>query len=371
MQLSVATADLKDAITWAKDALSTSKDLAKIKLEASGNRLKVKAVGREQSACYTVPARIDESGEAIVWADLAFKGIQSLPSEYCPLETEGNEVTARSGGFVLRLTQVEDDMQFPDLPQIQGTILPSDFVSAVQRSAFAASRVSDDPESLKSVKMEFRGSEIIFTATNRYRLARCVAKWSPEKECKGTALINASILKSVSNSFKGESDGAPVRIAFDPENPEIIAFESAGKLKTVQLADPATFPDTERLFKDDYEVNIIVEKSRFLSTFKRVASIVDPKDDSVHVDVSPAKAVLSAHNERAQAKETVDAALIGRAEEMDFSPSYVIEGLSLMNPSYIRMRMQEEVKIVEFDGQEGRDGNPDPFFRYLLTPVGE
>ena len=370
MQLSVGTADLKDAIAWAKDALAqTPKEIAKIKLETAGNELRVKAVGREQSASYAVPARIDKSGEAMVWADLASKGIQSLSSEYSSLETEGNEVKIWAGGFTLKLTEVEEDTEFPKLPQLQGTILPSDFASAVQRSAFAASRASEDSEGFKSVKMEFRGEEIIFTATNRYRMARCVSKWSPAKECKGTALVNASVLKSIANSFKGGGEEDVVRIAFNPEDPEIMAFESAGRLKTVQLTDPGSLPDTERLFKDEYEVNIILQKDSFLSTFKRVASIVDPKDDHVHVDVSPAKAVISAQNAKAQAKETIDATLIGHAEEVDFNPPYVIEGLSLMNLSHIRMRMDEDLRIVEFDGQEGRDGNPDLLYRYLLTPI--
>lgn len=370
MQLSVETADLKDAIAWAKDALAqTQKEIAKIKLEGRRGELKVKAAGREQSASYAVPARVEKEGTAVVWADLASRGIQSLSSDYSSLETEGNEVKIRSRGFNLALTQIEDDMEFPNLPPVQGAILPSNFTLAVQRSAFAASRQGDDPEGFKSVRMEFRGSEIVFTATNRYRLARCVVDWqAAEKECAGTALVNASALKSIANSFKGGSEEHPIQIAFSPEDPSIIAFESAGRLRTVQLADPALLPATERLFKDDYEVNIILGKEEFLSTFRRVASIVDPKEDSVHVDVSPAKAVISAKNDKAQAKETIDAVLIGHAEEMDFNPSYILEGLSLITLSHIRMRMDTELKIVEFDGQSGRDGEPDPLYRYLLTP---
>lgn len=369
MQLSVGTADLKDAITWAKDALSqTSPELAKIRLETAGNELKVKAVGREQAACYSVPARIEAEGSAVVWADLAFKGIQSLSSDYCSMETEGNEVKVWSGGFTLKLTEVEDSVEFPDLPPVQGTILPSDLAHGVQRSAFSASRIGNDPEGFKSVRMDFRDSEIIFTATNRYRIARCVAKWSPAKEGKGVALVNASALKSIANSFKSDSDQEPVRIAFNPEDPEIIAFESAGKLKTIQLLDPAALPETEWLFKDDYEINVIMEKEQFFSTFKRVASVADPREGAVHVDISPAKAVISVATEKAHSKETVDATLVGRASEMDFTPYYVTEWLSSITHPFIRLRMNEDVKIVEFDGQDGRNASPDLSYRYLVTP---
>ena len=369
MKLSVGTADLKDAITWAKDALSqTSTDLAKIRLETAAGELKVKAVGREQAACYSVSARIEAEGSAVVWADLAFKGIQSLSSDYCSMETEGNEVKVWSGGFTLKLTEVEDSVEFPDLPPVQGTILPSDLARGVQRSAFSASRIGNDPEGFKSVRMDFRDSEIIFTATNRYRIARCVAKWSPAKEGKGVALVNASALKSIANSFKSESDQEPVHIAFNPEDPEIIAFESAGKLKTIQLLDPAALPETEWLFKDDYEINVIMEKEQFFSTFKRVASVADPKEGWVHVDISPAKAVISVATEKAHSKETVDATLVGRASEMDFTPHYVTEWLSSITHPSIRLRMNEDLKIVEFDGQDGRNASPDLSYRYLVTP---
>lgn len=370
MQLSVGTADLKDAITWAKDALSqTSNEFSKIRLETAGNELKVKAVGREQAACYSIPARIEGEGSAVVWADLAFKGIQSLSSDYSSMETEGNEVKVWSGGFTLRLTEVEDSVEFPDLPPVQGTILPSSLAYGVQRSAFAASRSTNDPEGFKSVRMNFRDSEIVFTATNRYRIARCVTKWSPAKEGKGVALVNASALKSIANSFKSDSDQEPVRVAFDPDDPEILAFESAGKLRTIQLLDPAELPETEWLFKDDYEINVIMEKEQFFSTFKRVASVADPREGKVHVDISPAKAVISVANAKAHSKETVDATLIGRASEMDFTPYHVTEWLSSINLPFIRLRMNEDVKIVEFDGQEGRDASPDLSYRYLVTPA--
>ncbi|MBR6439732.1 MAG: hypothetical protein IKS61_00190 [Aeriscardovia sp.] len=390
MQLRVGTADLKDAIAWAREALAQiPKDEGKIKLETGGNELKVKAVGRDRAASYHIEARIDEEGSAIVWAELAFKGIQALSSEYCSVETEGNAVHISAGGFRLQLTEVEGEVEFPPLlltsgpadeipafPEgeearrlgIQGSISPSDLASAVQRSVFAAGKGADSGPEFSSVKMEFKESEIVFTATNRYRMARCAVGWTPFGDYRGSVLVEAAALKSISNSFKSLPESESVRIGFNPEDPSIMSFESAGKVKTVQLTDPSAFPQTERLFKDEYDVNIILDRDEFLSVFRRVASVTEG-DEAVHVDVSPAKCVISAKNAKAAASETMGAALIGRAVELDFGPAPLMEGLSLIRFSCIRMRTNEDLRIVEFDGQEGRDGQPDLSYRYLITPI--
>lgn len=390
MKLRIGTADLKDAIAWAREALAqTPKDQGKIKLETEGNELKVKAVGSYRAASYHIEARVDEEGSAIVWADLASKGVQALSSEYCSMETEDNAVHISAGGFHLQLTEVEGEVEFPplllsaeqadelpNLPEgdearqlgIQGEISPQALVAAVQRSVFAAGKPSDSGPEFSSVKMEFRESEIIFTATNRYRLARCAANWRPFGDYRGSVLVEAGALKSISNSFKSLPESESIRIGFDPEDPAIMSFESAGRVKTVQLTDPSAFPETERLFRDEYDVNIILDKDDFLSVFRRVSSVVEG-EEAVHVDVSPAKCVVSAKNSRAQAKETTDATLKGRAMEMDFSPFPLIEGLALIGSSHIRMRMNEDGRIVEFDGQDGQSGQPDLSYRYLVTPI--
>ena len=99
-----------------------------------------------------------------------------------------------------------------------------------------------------------------------------------------------------------------------------------------------------------------------------MASVADPREGAVHVDISPAKAVISVATEKAHSKETVDATLIGRASEMDFTPYYVTEWLSSITHPFIRLRMNEDVKIVEFDGQAERNASPDLSYRYLVTP---
>ena len=391
MKLRAGTADLKDAIAWAKEALAqTPKEQGKIKLETEGNELKVTAVGRDRAASYHVEARIEEEGSAIVWADLASKGIQALSSEYCSMETEGNAVHVFAGGFKLQLTEVEGDVELPtllleasaaeDLPEdssepeevkrlgIQGAISPSTLAAAVQRSAFAASKSSDSDSGFLNVRMAFKGSEIVFTATDRYRLARCAVEWTPFGEYEGSVLIEASALKSVANSFKSLPESESIRIGFDPGNPTMMSFESSGRVKTVQLTDPSALPETEKLFRDEYDVNVILDKDEFLSVFKRVASVAEAQEP-VHVDVSPAKCVISTKNPKAQASETTDASLIGRAVELDFGPASLMEGLSLIRSSHIRMRTNEDLRIVEFDGQEGRDGQPDLSYRYLVTPI--
>ncbi|MBQ1286753.1 MAG: hypothetical protein IIY17_02070 [Aeriscardovia sp.] len=98
---------------------------------------------------------------------------------------------------------------------------------------------------------------------------------------------------------------------------------------------------------------------------------------AVHLDISPAKCVISNVENRqegekfnARAEETINATLIGRAVELDFSPK-LSEALSFLPASHscIRMRTNENLNLVEFDGQATRDSQPDLSYRYMVTPI--
>lgn len=379
MQLRVETADLKDAIAWAKEALAqTPREQGKLKFEAKGNELKVTAVGRDRSASCSVEARVEEAGIASTGAELAVKGIHALPSEFCSIETEGNAIKILAGGFKLQLAEAQgEDASLPSLPKTQGIISPAELVTAVKKSAFAVAKSTRETDAVFSrVKMEFKKSEIVFVGCDRYQLARCVTSWKPFGECRASVLAEASDLKSIANLFKSLPDGEDVRIGFDPENPAVMSFEGAGKMQAVQLLDASDFPNIEQLFKDEYDVNVIFDKDEFTSVFRRVAAVTEG-GGAVHLDISPAKCVISNVEDRqegekfnARAEETINATLIGRAVELDFSPK-LSEALSFLPASHscIRMRTNENLNLVEFDGQATRDSQPDLSYRYMVTPI--
>ena len=73
--------------------------------------------------------------------------------------------------------------------------------------------------------------------------------------------------------------------------------------------------------------------------------------------------------DESQANETIDAQLDGEEITVAFNPSYLKEGLSAIDEPFVRMKMVNAARAVEFNGQQELDGDESLDYRYLLVPM--
>lgn len=120
---------------------------------------------------------------------------------------------------------------------------------------------------------------------------------------------------------------------------------------------------------DEYPIHAVINRSELISAITRVALVAE-KNAPIRMVFSNNEVQLSAGSaDESQAHEVIDAQLDGEAITVAFNPAYLKEGLNAIDEPYVRMKMVNAARAVEFNGQQDIDGDESLDYRYLLVPM--
>ena len=370
MKVEVNSQALADAVAWTTrviDARPASPILAGIRLEAIDGTLQLSAFNYAISARHHIEAGVDESGSILVLGKLLADITKSLPAAKTYLSTDGSTLTITSGKSTFTM-QLMPDNEYPDLPVVPaklGQVDAQTFAQAVAQASVAVSREENRPV-LTGIRVQFQGNKVIMSSTDRFRLSRSSFTWTPENpDINTTALVRGALLRDVARSLDEHQN---IVVDFDPENPSLLGFESAGRVSTSQLID-GEFPAVDRLYADEYPIHAVINKQDLISAIKRV-SLVAERNAPIRMAFTSQELTLTAGSvDEAQAKEILDIDMDGEDITVAFNPAYLIEGLSAISEPFVRMKMTTAVKPVEFNGQQESNSEESMDYRYLLVPM--
>ncbi|KAB8292015.1 DNA polymerase III subunit beta [Bifidobacterium avesanii] len=370
MKVEINSSALADAVAWTTrviPARPATPILAGIRLEAIDGTLQLSAFDYEVSARHHIEAGVDEAGSVLVQGKLLADITKSLPAEKAYLATDDSKMTISSGKSTFTL-QLMPDAEYPDLPIVPAKLGQVDgptFAQAVAQASVAVSREENRPV-LTGVKITFEGDKVVMTSTDRFRLSRAMFTWTPQNPDVNTVtLVRGSLLKDVARSLDTAQN---VVIDFDEDNPTMLGFENAGRVSTSQLID-GEFPAVDRLFADDYPIQVVINRQQLIDAIKRV-SLVAERNAPIRMVFAGQELTLSAGAvDEAQALETLDVDMDGDDITVAFNPSYLVEGLAAITEPFVRMKMTTAVKAVEFNGQQEADSDESMDYRYLLVPM--
>ncbi|OTA26818.1 DNA polymerase III subunit beta [Alloscardovia macacae] len=370
MKLDVDSAAFADAVAWATRILPSrpaTPILAGIKLEARNGELAFSTFDYEKSARHHIEAAVDEDGTIVVLGKLLADIAKALPQGTISLQTANSRVTISGGKskFSLQLMPESDYPQLPEIPAAVGQVDAETFSAAVNKTAVAVAR-EENRIVLKGIRVNIDGDKVVMTSTDRFRLARTSFTWTPENsDFQSTLLIDGSVIKDISRSLDTTSN---VVLGYNPEKSTLLSVSNAGRQSTAQLID-GEFPAVDRLFVDEYPIHAVINRSELISAITRVALVAE-KNAPIRMVFTNNEVQLSAGSaDESQAKETIDAQLDGEAITVAFNPSYLKEGLGAIDEPYVRMKMVNAARAVEFNGQQELDGDESLDYRYLLVPM--
>ncbi|MFC0265684.1 DNA polymerase III subunit beta [Alloscardovia macacae] len=370
MKLDVDSAAFADAVAWATRILPSrpaTPILAGIKLEARDGELAFSTFDYEKSARHHIEAAVDEDGTIVVLGKLLADIAKALPQGTISLQTANSRVTISGGKskFSLQLMPESDYPQLPEIPAAVGQVDAETFSAAVNKTAVAVAR-EENRIVLKGIRVNIDGDKVVMTSTDRFRLARTSFTWTPENaDFQSTLLIDGSVIKDISRSLDTTSN---VVLGYNPEKSTLLSVSNAGRQSTAQLID-GEFPAVDRLFVDEYPIHAVINRSELISAITRVALVAE-KNAPIRMVFTNNEVQLSAGSaDESQAKETIDAQLDGEAITVAFNPSYLKEGLGAIDEPYVRMKMVNAARAVEFNGQQELDGDESLDYRYLLVPM--
>lgn len=370
MKIEVDSSAFADAVAWATRIIPSKPStpiLAGIKLEAADGILSFSTFDYEKSARNQIEAGVDEPGTIVVLGKLLADIAKALPQGKISLQTNNTRlnISGNKSKFSLQLMPEGDYPALPELPQDLGQVDADTFARAIAKSTVAVAR-EENRMVLKGVRMNFEGDKVVMTSTDRFRLARTTFSWTPaQPDTSTTTLVDGQLLKDVARSIDTTSN---VVLGFDTERPTLMSFVNAGRSSTAQLID-GEFPAVDRLFADEYPIHAVINRSELISAISRVALVAE-RNAPIRMVFSNNEVQLSAGTaDESQANETIDAQLIGEEITVAFNPAYLKEGLSAIDEPYVRMKMVNAARAVEFNGQQEADGDESLDYRYLLVPM--
>lgn len=366
-----------DAVAWTARSLPTRPSipvLAGLLIETTSDGLTLSGFDYETSARATLAAEVSDEGRALVSGRLLADITKSLPAADVDLELEGTKVSVKCGRtrFSMQTLPVDEFPSLPDMPTASGSIKAETFSQAVNQAVAAAGRDEMLPL-LTGVRLEIDGSTLSLMATDRFRASLREFAWFPADagDVQGQALVPAKVLADTAKAL-GTAGDVTIAVSSAEAGEGLIGFEGqvgTGTRRTTTRLLDGDFPPVRRLFQATPETVAYAPTAELVEAVKRV-SLVAERNTPVRLSFTEGQVVLEAGTgDEAQATDTLEVSVTGPDLTIGFNPTYLLEGLSVMNAPYVHMAFTQHTKAAPITGVSEPGAEPDLSFRYLIMPV--
>ena len=371
MKFVVERDSLVDAVNWVSKSISNrpiTTALLGIVIDAS-EEVTLSGSDLETSAKAKFKAEISQKGKVLVPGRLLAEISRALPAKPVSFVLEGSRVLVSAGSakFTLPTLPLSEYPTLPELPAASGSLNSDSFATAVNQVAVAAGK-DDSLPTLTGVFVEINKNQITLAATDRYRLAVRELTWSAQDaNIETTSLLRARTLADAAKSLIGSTQ---VIIALAPSttNEKLVGFISEGKTMTSRVLD-GSFPPFRHLLPSESTADAIIEVAPFLDSVRRVALVTD-KTVPLRLNFSNNTLQLEAGTgDEAQASEKLDINYKGEDINIAFNPTYLTDGLTAINTTFVHISFTGANKPAVLTGQTEAGSAPITNYKYLLMPM--
>lgn len=329
---------------------------------AKNNKLLLRATNLDVGIEMEIPAKVTEEGTLVIQGNLLSGVLASLYDQKVIIETSSENMIVQSSNArsVLKCLPHEDFPTLPVVSENDAFSMPVDkFVDGVKSVWYSAS-VSDMKPEIASVCIYSEGENIIFVATDSFRLAEKKI-FLKEKTSFKHVLIPQKNIVEILRVLDGVTGNVNINV-----NKNQISFSLADKdiYITSRIVD-GIFPDYGQIIPKEYVTEATVLKQDTMNALK-VTNLFSDKFNrvDVSVDISGKKFTIESKNSSlGENKTIIDATLTGKNISCGFNQKYIIDCFQSIRQDSI---------IFRFSG-EGRPlvirGVGDQSFMYLVMPL--
>ena len=359
-----------------KDALKSSVGLAEkmvgknlslpvlggILFVAKNNKLLLRATNLDVGIEIEIPSKISEEGMFAIQGNLLSGVLASLYDQKIAIETSSDNIVIQTSNMrsVLKCLPHED---FPTLPIVSGDnvfSMPADKFVDGMKSVWYSASVSDMKPEIASICVYSEGENIIFVATDSFRLAEKKI-FLKEKTSFHHVLIPQKNVVEILRVLDGVGGNVNINVSKNQ-----ISFSVTDKdiYITSRIID-GVFPDYQQIIPKEFATEATLLKQDIMNTLK-VTNLFSDKFNRVDisVDVSGKKFTVEAKSSSTGENKTVlDASLTGKDISCGFNQKYIIDCFQ---------SIKQDSVVFRFSG-EGRPlvvrGAGDQSFMYLIMPL--
>lgn len=333
-------------------------------IQTKGSEVVLRATNLELGIEITLPAKVEKEGEVAVSGSVLAHVISAAPSgSTITLATEEQHLVVTCAGSVTRIKTMETE-EFPTLPKVEGgtaiTIKAEDFVRGVRAVSYCASTSSIKPE-LGSVYVHFRSSQIVFVATDSFRLAEKTVTVK-HTILEGIVLIPSRSISDITRILEtlGQEE---IEIRYTEHQ---ISFVSGSTYLTSRLVE-GSFPDYKQIIPKESSTETTILKADLLQTLKKT-NIFSDRFHQIRFDVDPKKKILTVHADNTDVGETTDeikATIQGDPIQLSFNQRFVSDCFQSIASDSITLFLAGTSKPMIIRGVS------DSSFFYLVMPMNK
>jgi len=334
--------------------------LDSILLIASQKSLKLRATNLSLGIEIEIPARAKKEGTLAVSGSVLVGVFSNIfQNENISLTGEGGNLLIKTKKSQIKLKGRTCD-DFPTIPMVSGATFKIESKKLVGgiKSVYYSSSVSDIKPEISSVYMYFNENNLIFVATDSFRLAEKRIKIKGFEEISGILIPFKNIpeILRVFGEFSGE-----INVCF---NKNQISFSSDNIYLTSRIID-GVFPDYRQIIPKEFKTEAIVLKQDLLNALK-LSNVFSDKFNQVTLTIKPKEKIFelsSQNNDVGENKTYLDATISGEDVTLGFNYKYFFDCLQSINTDSVSIKLNQASKPIIVSGVS------DDTFTYLIMPM--
>lgn len=362
MKITCSVEKLKNAVNQADRITGknlTLPVLGSILCIASGKSFKLRSTNLSLGVEIEIPAIVEKDGVFAVSGEIFVGSINSISDTETILELNGDTLTisTKHSNVSLKTNPYED---FPTLPIVEGMsfTLPSKKISEGLKSVSFSSAISDIKPEISSVFIYPEDNNLIFVATDSFRLAEKKIPVKNISEFPGIIIPfknTSEIIKTLSES----SNDVLINL-----NKNQISFTLGNLYLTSRVID-GIYPDYKQIIPKESSTEAIILKEDIIQALK-MAHVISDKFNQITLITKPKEKQLiisSKNNDVGEQITNITSAVKGEPVEISFNYRYLLDCFQSFNDDSVVLGLRESMKPMIIHGVSDRS------FTYLIMPL--
>ncbi len=368
MKFSVSSSDLLRHVQIAAGALGSNPVLPILEnflFRVAGKRLTICATDLETSISTSLEVQADGEFAVAVPAKILLETLKALPQQPIVFlvneENAGIEITSSYGKY--RMAGERSD-QYPEIPQPENVdaikIGSKYLLEAIAKTVFATSSDELRP-AMTGVYFQVDFNKLTCVATDAHKLVKFTTPHLAG-EVATSFIVPKKALNLLKNTLPGD---ATVEIAFNRAN----AFFTFGDVHLVCRLIDARYPDYNAVIPVDNPNRLIVHRTDFQNSLKRIAIFANKTTNQVVLDIAHGNLTISAQDLdfSNEATEQMPCTYEGTSLRIAFNAKFLVEMLGVLDSEEVKIELSTPSRAGILTPVE--DANADREILMLVMPV--
>ncbi|MDP3989472.1 MAG: DNA polymerase III subunit beta [bacterium] len=364
MRIECLKEKLRNALAQAERASGKNLSLpvlSSVVLEASNQGVRVKATNLDLGVEIVVPAKVTGEGSVAIPGGLLCNYLSILRGGDAIVLEKSNENLTVSSDTTNTLIKTQSTEDFPDIPRVEVenlyTVDARRFVDGIKNVLYSAALTDIKPE-IASIYIYTANDELVFVATDSFRLAEKRTRLAGVESQKGFLLPHKNALEVV--RILGERTG-DLEVGYGINQ---VAFLMEGLYLTSRLVG-GSFPPYEQIIPQEPTTTAVVLKKDIIDALKLTTLFTD-RFSRISLKVLPKEGLFeieSRNNETGENTVRIDATLEGGDTVHAFSAKLILDCFQSIPEDSVTFSFFGESKplVIKPVG--------DASFRYLVMPM--